>query len=264
MTINQPTTGHRLEGRVALITGAARGQGLEIARVFVSEGAKVVLSDVLDDEGAQAAADLGDSARYIHLDVTDELSWQQAIDFAATEFGPVTALVNNAGIMHFAPLQETTPEIFHRILAVNTVGPFLGMRAVAPGMSEAGGGTIVNTSSINGFQGVAGTSAYGSSKWALRGLTRTAAMELGHDGIRVNVIAPGTIATKMVAPDGVDAMPPGAKAVFDKLPLPRIGLPSDIANAVLFLSSAESAYVTGTELLVDGGSTAGPVYENVW
>jgi len=254
---------NRLTGRVALVTGAARGQGLEIARLFVTEGARVVLGDVLDDDGKTAADTLGPAARYVHLDVTSPEDWSAAVRFAVDEFGSLNALVNNAGVMMFSSIADTTLDAYRRVIDVNQVGVFLGMQAAAPAMTSAGGGTIVNTSSVNGFVGVAGTLAYAASKWAIRGMTRTAALELGHDGIRVNTLAPGSVDTPMIAPGGVEAMSDGAKAVFARLPAGRVGTPDEMARAVLFLTSDESSYVTGTELVVDGGSLAGPVYDDL-
>lgn len=251
----------RLEDRVAIVTGGARGQGEAIARLFVEEGASVVIGDVSDEAGAKLAVDLGESARFVHLDVASEADWQSAVDTAVAEFGKLDALVNNAGILHFAPMHETTAEQFRRVVEVNQTGIFLGMKAAAPALAAAGGGTIVNTASINAFVGVAGTIAYAASKWAVRGMTRTAALELGKQGIRVNTVAPGSVATPMIAPDGVEAMGEGATSAFDRLPLGRIGQPEEIAHAVLFLTSAESSYCTGAEFVVDGGSLAGPVYD---
>lgn len=251
----------RLEGRVALVTGGARGQGEAIARLFVDEGARVVIGDVLDEAGAKLAVDLGEAARFVHLDVSSEQDWQRAVDAAVAEFGKLDALVNNAGILHFAPIDETTAEQFRKVVEVNETGVFLGMKTAVPAFVAAGGGTIVNTASINAFVGVAGTIAYAASKWAVRGMTRTAALELGKHGIRVNTVAPGSVATPMIAPDGVEAMGGEAKSAFERLPLGRIGRPEEIAGAVLFLTSDESSYCTGAEFVVDGGSLAGPVYD---
>lgn len=251
----------RLNSRVALVTGAARGQGAAIARLFADEGAKVVLGDVLEEPGEKLAAELGDAARFVRLDVTDESNWHRAVELAVTEFGKLDALVNNAGIVLMEPIAETTVEQFRQVVDVNQLGVFLGMKTAAPALTAAGGGTIVNTASINAFVGVAGTTAYSASKWAVRGMTRTAALELGAHGIRVNTVAPGSVETPMIAPDGVDAMGPHAKAAFARLPLGRIAQPEEIAAAVLFLTSDESSYCTGTELVVDGGSLAGPVYD---
>ncbi|MGW3468429.1 glucose 1-dehydrogenase [Saccharopolyspora sp. NPDC000995] len=251
----------RLDGRVALVTGGARGQGEAVARLFVNEGAQVVVGDVLDEPGENLAADLGDAAQYVHLDVTDENDWLHAVDLTVRRFGKLDALVNNAGVLHFAPIEETTAERFRQVVEVNQVGVFLGMKTAAPAIAEAGGGTIVNTASINGFVGVSGTIAYSGSKWAVRGMTRTAALELGGQGIRVNTVAPGSVATAMIAPQGVEAMNPDAHAAFARLPLGRIGRPEEIAAAVLFLTGNESSYCTGAEFVVDGGSLAGPVYD---
>lgn len=251
----------RLDGKVALVTGGARGQGEAVVRLFVDEGACVVIGDVLDELGQKLAAELGDAARFVHLDVTAEDDWTRAVDHAVEAFGRVDALVNNAGVLHFAPMADTTLDEFTKVVAVNQVGVFLGMRAVAPVLAAAGGGTIVNTASVNAFVGVAGTVAYAASKWAVRGMTRTAALELGSKGIRVNTVAPGSVETAMIAPDGVDSMGDHAKSAFDRLPLGRIGRPDEIARAVLFLSSDDSSYCTGAEFVVDGGSLAGPVYD---
>lgn len=251
----------RLDGRVALVTGAARGQGEAIARIFVDEGAQVVLGDVQDDLGEKVAADLGDAARFVHLDVGQERDWDAAVALAVQEFGKLDALVNNAGVLHFASMAETSAEDFRKVVEVNEVGVFLGMKTAAPAIAAAGGGSIVNTASINAFVGVAGTIAYAASKWAVRGMTRTAALELGKLGVRVNTVAPGSVATPMIAPQGVDAIGDMAQSAFDRLPLGRIGQPEEIANAVLFLTSDESSYCTGSEFVVDGGSLAGPVYD---
>lgn len=251
----------KLDGRVALVTGAARGQGEAISRLFVDEGANVILGDVLDDLGEKVAVDLGGKARYVHLDVTSEGDWARAVDLAVREYGKLDALVNNAGVLHFASLADTTVEQFRHVVEVNQVGVFLGMKTAASVIAEAGGGTIVNTASINAFVGVAGTVAYAGSKWALRGMSRTAALELGQQRIRVNTVAPGSVATSMVAPQGVEAMSPQAHEAFKRLPLGRIGRPEEIAAAVLFLTSDDSSYCTGAEFVVDGGSLAGPVYE---
>ena len=253
--------GERMRDRVALITGGARGQGEAIAELFIAEGASVVIGDVLEEEGRVTAKRLGDRCRFVPLDVTSESSWAAAVDETVQAFGKLDSLVNNAGILHMAPLEETTSEAFRRVLEVNTVGVFLGMRVAAPRMVEAGGGTMVNTASVNAFVGVAGTTAYGASKWAVRGMTRTAAMELGPKGVRVNTVVPGSVETPMIAPEGVDRMASMAQDAFARLPLGRIGRPGEIASAVLFLSSDESSYCTGTEFVVDGGSLAGPVYD---
>jgi len=242
----------RLEGRVALVTGAARGMGEAIARRLVGEGAKVVLTDVLDAEGEAVAAELGERAVYRHLDVTDEAGWAQVAAFAEEAFGPVTALVNNAGILHpYTPVDAIAAETFRRIVEVNLVGVFLGIKAVVPQMAAAGGGAIVNISSAAGLVGMQNLGAYCSSKWGVRGLTKAAALDLGHRGIRVSSIHPGGVRTPMAA--GVE------DAHMAHQPIPRVGEPEEIAAAVAFLVSDDAQDITGAELAVDGGLVLGSV-----
>jgi 3alpha(or 20beta)-hydroxysteroid dehydrogenase len=241
----------RLSGKVAIISGAARGQGAAEARLFAAEGARVVLGDVLDDEGAAVAAELGDAAVYTHLDVTDEEQWQAAVALAESRFGPVTVLVNNAGILHFQAVHRTDADDFDRVMRVNVRGVFLGMKAVTEPMERAGGGSIVNISSTAGLQGLPFVAAYVASKWAVRGLTKSAAIDLGHKGIRVNSVHPGGIDTPMIAGTTSDA------PFYQRLPVARMGTADEVALAVLFLASDESAYIAGAELAVDGGATCG-------
>ncbi|HEX6167317.1 MAG TPA: glucose 1-dehydrogenase [Acidimicrobiales bacterium] len=241
----------RLDGKVAIITGGARGQGAAEGRLFAAEGAHVVLADVLDDDGRAVADEIGDAARYVHLDVTDEAQWQAAVEAAEAAFGPVTVLVNNAGILHFQTLDKTTLEDFDRVLRVNVHGVFLGMKAVTPSMIRAGGGSIVNISSTAGLQGLPHLGAYVASKWAVRGLTKTAAIDLGTRGIRVNSVHPGGIDTPMIAGSSGDA------PFYKRLPVPRMGSADEAARAVLFLASDEASYISGAELAVDGGATCG-------
>jgi 3alpha(or 20beta)-hydroxysteroid dehydrogenase len=189
----------RLDGKVAIISGGARGQGAAEARLFAAEGARVVVGDVLDDEGAAVAEEIGDAALYVHLDVTDEAQWAAAVKAAEEAFGPVSVLINNAGILLFQSLHKTTLEDFERVMRVNVTGVFLGMKAVTTSMVEAGGGSIVNVSSTAGLQGLPYLGAYVASKWAVRGLSKTAAIDLGQKGIRVNSVHPGGIDTPMVA-----------------------------------------------------------------
>ncbi|MCC6849025.1 MAG: glucose 1-dehydrogenase [Deltaproteobacteria bacterium] len=249
-------SGARLEGKVALVTGAAGGQGEAEARLFASEGAKVVLGDVLDDNGRRVAAAIGDAACYCHHDVASEESWTRFVAAASERFGAPDVLVNNAGILRIAPIASMSLEEYRRVIDVNQIGCFLGMRAVIPAMAGKGGGVIVNISSTGGLQGIAGLSAYVSSKFAIRGLTRTAAIELGPLGIRVNAICPGGIDTAMGRGDDFGDV--GTSAVFAGMPIPRIGRPDEVARAALFLASDEASYCTGAELLVDGGMLAGP------
>jgi 3alpha(or 20beta)-hydroxysteroid dehydrogenase len=241
----------RLDGKVAIITGAARGQGAAEARLFAAEGARVVVADVLDDEGKAVAAEIGDAAVYTHLDVTDEGQWADAVALAERTFGPVTVLVNNAGILLFQAVHKTELDDFDRILRVNVHGVFLGMKAVTPSMEKAGGGSIVNISSTAGLQGLPYLAAYVASKWAVRGLTKSAAIDLGHKGIRVNSVHPGGIDTPMVAGTSADA------PFYKRLPVARMGSADESARAVLFLASDEASYIAGAELAVDGGATCG-------
>jgi 3alpha(or 20beta)-hydroxysteroid dehydrogenase len=241
----------RLDGKVAIITGAARGQGAAEARLFAAEGARVVLADVLDDEGKAVAGEIGDTAAYAHLDVTDEGQWSDAVALAERTFGPVTVLVNNAGILLFQAVHKTELGDFDRILRVNVHGVFLGMKAVTPSMEKAGGGSIVNISSTAGLQGLPYLAAYVASKWAVRGLTKSAAIDLGHKGIRVNSVHPGGIDTPMVAGTSADA------PFYQRLPVARMGSADESARAVLFLASDEASYIAGAELAVDGGATCG-------
>lgn len=239
-----------LTGKVALITGAARGQGAAEARLFVARGARVVLTDVLDADGKQLADELGEAARFVRHDVTSADDWNAAVAVALSEFGALNVLVNNAAIYTAKPLTDTTPEELEKILQVNLVGAFRGIRSVVGPMSEAGG-SIVNISSQAGLEGLMGHSAYGSSKWGLRGLTKTAALELGPRGIRVNSVHPGPIATPMVP---YLTTGPGS---FPTLPLQRTGVPEEVAELVAFLASDASSYVTGAEVTIDGGLAAG-------
>jgi 3alpha(or 20beta)-hydroxysteroid dehydrogenase len=245
--------GGRLDGKVAIITGGARGQGEAEARLFVAEGASVVLTDVLEDEGRTVAKDLGDAARFVPHDVASESDWRRVMATAEDAYGPVTVLVNNAAIHWVRAIEDETLDGFGRILSVNLLGTFLGIRTAIAPMRAAGGGSIVNISSIAGLTGLAWHGAYGSAKWAVRGLTKTAAVELGPDGIRVNSVHPGPIATAMMTPAGITP----DEDRFAQLPLRRPGQPAEAAELVLWLASDASSYVTGGEFTIDGGSTAG-------
>ncbi len=251
----------RLDGKVAIISGAARGMGEVEARLFADEGAHVVIGDVLDDQGARVASEIGSAARYVHLDVRDPGHWAAAVATAEREFGPVTVLVNNAGILRFSPIMETPAEQFREVFEVNQLGPLLGMQAVIPSMTGAGGGSIVNISSTNGLAGYPATVSYTATKWAVRGMTRTAAMELGPLGIRVNSIHPGGVDTDMLRPSGSGGGIPDRSVLderFAHLPLRRVGQPIEIARLALFLASDEASYSTGAEFVADGGMLAGP------
>lgn len=246
----------KLDGKVALITGAARGQGEAEARLFVEEGARVVMADVLDGEGQVVAKDLGDAARYCHLDVTSEVGWTAAVEVATSEFGRLDILVNNAGILRLSPLVSTTIDDYMAVINVNQVGVFLGMRAVIPAMAANRSGSIVNISSIDGLVGMAGSVAYVASKFAVRGMTKVAALELGSLGIRVNSIHPGGVDTPMVHMEGLDPATLD-QMMAQRVPLGRIGRPIEIAQLAAFLASDESSYSTGSEFVSDGGMTAG-------
>jgi 3alpha(or 20beta)-hydroxysteroid dehydrogenase len=235
----------QLDGKVAIITGGARGQGEAEARLFVEEGAHVVVADVLDEPGERLAKELGDAATFVHLDVTDEDGWTDVVGVATSTFGGLSVLVNNAAIHHIVRIEDETRDAFERILRVNLVGTFLGMRACAPALRASGTASIVNISSTAGLKGYVGHGAYGASKWGVRGLTKTAAAELGPE-IRVNSIHPGPIKTDMLPGDRTEAH-------FAYLPLQRAGEPSEVAQLVCFLASDASSYVTGGEFTIDGG-----------
>ncbi|MGH3523573.1 MAG: glucose 1-dehydrogenase [Mycobacterium sp.] len=242
-----------LSDKVAIITGAARGQGAAEARLFASLGARVVLTDVLADEGQRVAASIGAPARFVRHDVGSESGWAATVDTAITEFGSVDVLVNNAAICHVHPLVDQRVDGFERMLRVNLIGAFLGIQAVVEPMKDAGGGSIINVSSQAGLQGLSGYSAYGASKWGLRGMSRVAAIELGAFGIRVNSVYPGMIDTPMIAHLAVKRGPGGHPGA----PLNRVGTPDEVADVVAFLASDASSYISGAELAVDGGASAG-------
>jgi 3alpha(or 20beta)-hydroxysteroid dehydrogenase len=239
----------RLDGKVAIITGAARGQGAAHARLFVAEGAKVLLADVMDAEGAAVADELGPAAAYRHLDVSSQPDWQAAVGDASARFGGIDVLVNNAAVHHVAPIEHETQEVFERFLSINLVGAFLGIQAVIPVMRARGGGSIVNVSSTAGIKGYYGHGAYGASKWGLRGLSKVAAVELGADHIRVNSVHPGPIRTDMMPQDEASL------ARYRNLPLGRHGEPEEVSELICFLASGASSFITGTEHVIDGGST---------
>jgi 3alpha(or 20beta)-hydroxysteroid dehydrogenase len=242
----------RLDSKVAIVTGAARGQGEAEARLFVAEGAKVVLGDVLDDLGKAVAGDLGDRATYVHMDVGREEDWDDAVRAAGT-LGRLNVLVNNAAIIRPAAIVDTSLADYLSVINVNQVGCFLGVRSAVEPMRAAGGGSIVNISSMDGLGSKNGLISYSASKFAVRGMTKTAALELGQYGIRVNSIHPGGVNTPMGNPAGDDSIAPA----FARLPIPRIGEPIEIAYMALFLASDEASYCTGAEFVVDGGWTCG-------
>ena len=247
----------KLTGKVALITGAARGQGEAEARLFVEEGASVVLGDVRDDLGKVVAESLGSAASYLNLDVSREESWSSFCAGALEAYGRIDILVNNAGILSTSSIADTSLDDYMQVLQVNQIGVFLGMKAVLAPMTEAGGGSIVNISSIGGLAGVAGMVSYVSSKFAVRGMTKTAALEFGPLGIRVNSVHPGAVDTPMVAPAGPIADLGHERSLHAGLPLARVSQPEEIAKLVAFLASDDSSYCTGSEFTADGGMLAG-------
>lgn len=251
----------RLDGKVALITGGARGMGKSHVRHFVAEGAKVVFGDVLDDKGEYVAAKLGgESCRYVHHDVTSEEQWAEAVATTVTTFGKLDVLVNNAGVLKFATIADMPLADFRQVLDVNAVGCWLGMKSVIEPMTAAGGGSIVNISSIEGFSGASGLSAYSASKFAIRGMTKAAARELGQAGIRVNSVHPGGVLTSMVLGAAAAREDTGDADFITKMPLARFAEPAEISRLVVFLASDESSYSTGSEFIADGGILAGPGY----
>ncbi len=251
----------RLANKTAIITGGARGMGAATARLFVAEGARVVIADVLDVEGEALARELGTVALFRHHDVADEDGWQHLVSETLARFGGVDILVNNAGVLLMRGLMDISKQEFERVLGVNLVGTFLGIKAVAPLIIERGGGSIVNISSIDGMKGSNATAAYSASKWGVRGLTKVAAMELGPRGVRVNSIHPGGISTPMTTRVGASPEMQAATARFYKtVPLGRIGQAEEVARVSLFLASDDASYVCGAEIVVDGGMIIGPYY----
>ena len=246
----------RLDGKVAIISGGARGQGEVEAKLFTQEGAKVVFGDILDDEGRQVEAAIrqaGGEATYVHLDVTQEADWQEAVQTAVSAYGKLDILVNNAGILRRDGIEETTKELWDTILAVNATGVFLGTKYAIPEMRKAGGGSIVNISSISGMIALGGP-AYNASKGAVRVFTKVTAVHHADDNIRCNSVHPGPVRTPMTESTYSD--PDMLAQRLQSMPLGRIGTSEDIAYGVLYLASDEAAYVTGSELVIDGGYTA--------
>jgi len=233
-----------------VISGGARGIGAATARLLAASGARILITDVLDDEGEQLAAELGSNVLYRSLDVTKAEEWGAAVAAAESEFGLVNALFNNAGVLSMAGVAECTADDFRRVIDINLAGVFLGIHAVAPALRRAGGGTIVNTSSTAGLQGYAGLAAYVASKWGVRGLTKAAALDLAADGIRVTSLHPGPIRTPMT-----EELPDATAA---SQPMPRFGEADEVARMVRFLLT-EATYSTGSEFIVDGGAVTGQV-----
>ena len=256
----------RLQGKVALISGGARGMGAEEARLFAQEGAKVVIGDVLEEEGRKTEAQInetGGEALFVRLDVTQEEAWRRAVEATVAQFGKLDVLVNNAGIGGLRPgaepvaLEDAPEEDWNQVMDVNAKGVFLGTKHAIPAMRQAGGGSIINISSIAGIVGIPGSrgsGAYSASKGAVRLLTKSTAIQYAMEGIRCNSVHPGWIDTPMTAASMAD--PERRAHMVGYTPLGRVGEPRDIANGVLFLASDESSYMTGSELVIDGGMTA--------
>lgn len=238
----------RFDGKVVLISGGARGQGAAEARMLVAEGARVVIGDVLDADGRRLANELGNAAVYLHHDVTEESGWAQAIA-AAERLGGLHGMVNNAGIFVPRTLMETDVELFERHTRINQLGCFLGMKAVADPMERSGGGSIVNISSVAGLRGSPGAVAYSATKWALRGMTKAAALDFAPRKIRVNSVHPGPIDTEMLKARSAEEN----QRRIEMVPMRRAGTAEEVAKLVLFLLSDDSAYITGAELTIDGG-----------
>ena len=248
----------RLEGKVALISGGARGQGAVEARMFAEEGASVVIGDILDDQGRQTEAELqelGYNVTYVHLDVTSESDWAAAVQAAVDTYGKLDVLLNNAGILIRKNIEETTEDDWDRIFAVNAKGVFLGTKAAIPAMRDAGGGSIINISSTAGLVGSPnGSASYTATKGAVRLFTKSTAIQHAREGIRCNSIHPGPIETDMIADTLND--PANMALRMQRLPLGRVGKPSEIAYGAIYLASDESSFVTGSEVVIDGGTTA--------
>jgi 3alpha(or 20beta)-hydroxysteroid dehydrogenase len=244
----------QLDAKVAVITGGARGMGAAHARRFVAEGARVVITDLADDDGRTLAAELGEHCHFVHHDVASEEGWLQVVDDATSRFGGLDIVVNNAGVHWTKAIEDETVEGFLTAVNVNLLGTFLGIRSAIAPLRARGGGSIINIASLAGATGLGWHGAYGASKWGVRGLSRTAANELGADGIRVNAVLPGAVETNMLPPDRSGQ----GDTRFARLPLGRSGQPDEISSIVLFLASDASSYVTGAEFAVDGGSSAGP------
>lgn len=253
----------QLKDRVALVTGAARGVGSTIAKTLVQAGARVVLADILVAEGEKVASEIGEQASFLKLDVTREDDWSGVVESILAQHHRIDVLVNNAAILHLGTLENTPPSVFRRVLEVNTVGPFLGTRAVLAAMKAQGAGSIVHVASIDGLVGMNGVSAYATSKFGMRGLSKSSSLELGRSGIRVNSVCPAGGNPEMYGPwfSKLAAIADQTEAYNNNRSLPGTVAYQAIANAVLYLASDASAGVTGIDLPVDGGATAGKFIE---
>jgi 3alpha(or 20beta)-hydroxysteroid dehydrogenase len=240
----------KLDGKIAVITGAASGMGIRHAEKFVEEGAKVVLADIAAEAGQKLADELGVNARFFKLNVASAEGWDEVVKFTEKEFGPINVLVNNAGIGIFKLMDDLTVEDFQKTMDVNTLSIFLSLKAVVPAMKKAGGGSIVNISSVDGMRGAATATAYCASKFAVNGITRCAAVELGTSNIRVNTVHPGVIKTPMAEQGEIAEI---IAALEQGVPMKRAGTTDEVSNLVIFLASDDSTYCTGAEFVIDGG-----------
>ena len=243
----------RLEGKVAIVTGGSQGLGEAIVREFVAQGAKVVIGDILEDKGQELANELGENATFVKLDVSDEANWQELVNQVDSEFGPIDILVNNAGIVKYVNIEEMDADTYRNIVNVNQVGTFLGMKSVVPSMKKVDHGRIINISSVEGLRALPGGAAYESTKFAIRGMTKSAAIDLADYNILVNSVHPGAILTPMLKAQLAKG---DQEAFYAGVPLSRGGEPAEYAKTIAFLASEESSYATGAEFVLDGGMTA--------
>ncbi|MGD9704519.1 MAG: SDR family oxidoreductase [Acidimicrobiia bacterium] len=240
--------GHRLDGKVALISGGARGMGESHARAMVAQGAKVVLGDILDEDGEALAAELGDVATYVHLDVTSRADWAAAVSTTVERYGTLNVLVNNAGIANFGQIGEYTPEQWDTVIAINLTGVFNGIHAAVGALKAGAPSSIINVSSTAGLQGYSALPGYNASKFGVRGLTKSVALDLAADNVRCNSVHPGAVATPMTA---------GLDTPQKHVAMHRLGTSVELSHLVVFLASDESSFSTGSEFVADGGETAG-------
>lgn len=244
----------RLDGKVALITGGARGQGASHVKKFVQEGARVVFTDILVDEGKEIEQGMGEKAKFLEHDVTKSDDWQKVVEQTEQTFGPIDILINNAGVVTSTKIEDLTEEVYRKVIDINQVGTFLGMKTALPSLKKSGNASIINLSSINGLRGGEGTAPYDASKFAVRGMTKTAALEFAEFGIRVNSVHPGVIQTPMIDSEGT---PKEALAkLAEGIPMKRNGQSEEVSALVTFLASDEASYSTGAEFVIDGGVTA--------
>ncbi|WP_406259463.1 glucose 1-dehydrogenase [Actinacidiphila glaucinigra] len=253
--------GH-FDNQTVIITGASGGMGASHARAFLEQGASVVIADILEDEGKALARELGDRTRFVRLDITRADDWTAAVTAAEDTFGPVSVLINNAGILQYGTIEETEPEVWRRVVEINLTGQYLGIRAVTPSMRRAGGGAIVNVSSVAGLTGgvAPALAAYTASKHGVTGLTKVAALELGRDNIRVNSVHPGTVDTRLAASMAAE-LASGEGNLAGPVAIPRLAQPEEVSRVVLFLASSHSSFTTGAEYVVDGGMQLGPALQ---